>query len=99
MKLSGSRFKTNKRKYSVTKQIIKLWNSLPQDAMEAKNVNEFKKGLDKFMEDMCTDSYQKQWSRCILGLWKCLRYSLLEVEIKCKGKGYAILFLFLKLFP
>lgn len=60
MKLSGSRFKTNKRKYSFTKHIIKLWNSLPQDAIEAKNINEFKKCLDKFMEDMCTDSYQKQ---------------------------------------
>lgn len=60
MKLSGSRFKTNKRKSSFTKHIIKLWNSLPQDAMEAKTINEFRKGLDKFMEDMCTDSYQKQ---------------------------------------
>lgn len=39
MKLSSSRFKTNKRKYCFTKHIIKFWNSLPQDAMEAKNIN------------------------------------------------------------
>lgn len=60
MKLSGSKFKTNKRKYSFTKLVIKLRNSFPQDAMEANNIKEFRKGLDKFMEDMCTDSYQKQ---------------------------------------
>lgn len=63
MKLAGSKFKTNRRKYSFTKLVIKLRNSFPQDAMEANNIKEFKKGLDKFMEDMCTDSYQKQRSR------------------------------------
>ena len=99
MKLSCSRFKTNKRKYSFTKHIIKLWNSLPQDAMEAKTINEFKKGLDKFMEDMCTDSYQKQRSRYSLGLWKSLSYSLSELERICKGKIYATLFQFLELLP
>jgi len=99
MKLSDSRFKTNKRKYSFTKHIIKLWNSLPQDATEAKNINEFKNGLDKFMEDMCTDIYQKQRSRYRPGLWASLSYSLSEVERLCKGKVYTPLFSFLKLLP
>lgn len=99
MKLSGSRYKTNKRKSTFTNHIIILWNSLPQDAMEAKNINEFKKGLDKFMEDMRTDSYQKQWSRYSLGLCKSLRYSLLEVERMCKGKVYATPFLLLENLP
>lgn len=54
MKLAGSKFQANRRKYSFTKQVIKLWHSLRQDAMEANNIKEFKKCLDKFVADMCT---------------------------------------------
>lgn len=60
MKLAGSKFQTNRRKYSFTKQVIKLWHSLQQDAMEANNIKEFKKCLDRFVADMCTDSHQQQ---------------------------------------
>lgn len=51
------------------------------------------------MEDMCTDSYQKQWSRYSLGLGKSLSYSLSEVERIWKGKVYATPFLFHELPP
>lgn len=34
--------------------VIKLWNSVPQDVAEAKNINEFKKRLDKFTGDRST---------------------------------------------
>lgn len=58
MKLSGSRYKRNKRKYSSTNYIVKLTAT---GCCGAKNINEFKKGLDKFLEDMCMeDTYQKQ---------------------------------------
>jgi len=36
MKLSGSRFTANKRKYFLTQIIIKLWRSLPQNVVETK---------------------------------------------------------------
>lgn len=34
--------------------VIKLWNSPPQDVAEAKNINEFKRRLDKFTGDKST---------------------------------------------
>lgn len=50
-KCSGAGSKADKRKYFFTQHIITLWNVLPQDVMEAKSINEFKKkGLDKFMQ-------------------------------------------------
>lgn len=51
MKLSGSRLKTNKRKYFFTQYIIKLGNSLLEDAVKAQSINTFKKELGKFMEN------------------------------------------------
>lgn len=51
MKLSGSRLKTNKRKYFFTQYIIKLGNSLLEDAVKAQSINIFKKELGKFMEN------------------------------------------------
>lgn len=41
MKLSG-RFRTNRRKYFFKQPIIKLWNLLLQDVMEAESINELK---------------------------------------------------------
>lgn len=41
MKLSG-RFRTNRRKYFFNQPIIKLWNLLLQDVMEAESINELK---------------------------------------------------------
>lgn len=44
-KCSGARSKADKRKYFFTQHTITLWNLLPQDVMEAKSINEFKKRI------------------------------------------------------
>jgi len=49
MKLS-SRFRTNKRKYFFKQPVIKLWNLLLQDVMEAESINELKMWLDKLTD-------------------------------------------------
>uniref|UniRef100_K7EXW6 Reverse transcriptase domain-containing protein n=1 Tax=Pelodiscus sinensis TaxID=13735 RepID=K7EXW6_PELSI len=49
MKLMGSRFKTNKRKF-FTQRVVNLWNSLPEEAVKARTIIEFKEKLDNFME-------------------------------------------------
>lgn len=46
----SSGFRTHKRKVVFTQSIIKLWNSLPQDAVMATGIEGFKRGMDNFME-------------------------------------------------
>lgn len=36
---------------------LAVWNSLSQDVVEAKGINGFKEGLEKFMEEKPTGSY------------------------------------------
>lgn len=43
MKLKGRKFKTDARKYFFTPGVIKLWNSLPQEVVEVKNLAVFQR--------------------------------------------------------
>lgn len=45
---AGPGIHADQRHRSPTQRVIKLWNSLPQDAMSAKNIHSFEKRLDKF---------------------------------------------------
>ena len=38
--------------------IVKLWNSLPQDVVTATNLDGFKRGLDKFLEEKAINGYE-----------------------------------------
>ena len=51
MKLFGGRFRSDNRKCSFTHVIVKLWNSLPQDVAMATNLDDFKRGVGKFLEE------------------------------------------------
>lgn len=52
MKLVGSMFKTNKRKIFFTWYIIKVWDLLPPDVVEAENLDIFIQGMDTRLEEM-----------------------------------------------
>ena len=50
-KIKKNYCKSNTRKYSFTNRIVDLWNSLPQEVINAKDVRQFEALLDKFWED------------------------------------------------
>lgn len=58
IKLNSGKFKTGKKKY-LFKHEIKLWNSLPQEAVETKNLTRFKMELDIYMDKRNVQSYKK----------------------------------------
>ena len=51
VKPNDGKFRTDKRKYFFTQLTVELWNSLPQDVVMVSNLDTFKVGLDKPMED------------------------------------------------
>ena len=57
MKLIGGRSRTNKRKDFFTQCRVKLWHLLPQDVVMATNLDDFKRGLDKFLEVKAVNGY------------------------------------------
>ncbi|CAM4413494.1 unnamed protein product, partial [Caretta caretta] len=57
MKLMGSSFKTNKRKFFFTQCTVNLWNSLPEEVVKARTTTGFKRELDKFMEVKSINGY------------------------------------------
>ena len=40
----------NTRKYSFCYQVVDLWNQLPEDIVEAKTKNSFRRRLDRYLE-------------------------------------------------
>ena len=55
MKLIGGRFRTDTKDF-FTQRIVTLENSLPQDLV-ATNLDGFKRGLDKFLEEKAIHGY------------------------------------------
>ena len=49
-KLFQRRYKKDIRKYSFTNRIVTIWNSLPNDVVNAPSINSFKNRLDAFWD-------------------------------------------------
>lgn len=45
MKLKGTKFRTDKKKYFFTQQVIKMCSLLPVNIMVATGIDSFKKGI------------------------------------------------------
>lgn len=57
VKLKGGKIKTDQRRYIFIQRVIRLWNSLPQEVVEAKNIARFKEGLNVGMDIKNIQSY------------------------------------------
>ena len=69
MKLEKKAFRLDNRKYFFTQRVIDYWNALPQTAIDAKNVNEFKGKLEVHLQNI------------IRGLHKPLAFSLSPIPL------------------
>jgi len=49
LKIRGSRFRTEMRRNYFSQRVMKLWNSLPREAVEAALVSTFKTQLYRFL--------------------------------------------------
>ena len=58
LRLSVGRVRTDKRKYFFTQHVVSLWNSLPQDVVMASGLDDFKRGLDKFLKEKSITGYK-----------------------------------------
>lgn len=56
LKLAGGGFKTNKKMSFFKQHVGNLWNSLPQEFVEAESRARFKRGLGKFMDKKFVNS-------------------------------------------
>ena len=63
LQLSAGRVRTDKRKYFFTQQVVSLWNFLPQDVVMASGLDNFKRGLDRFLEEKSIAGYKNVISR------------------------------------
>ena len=61
MKLYKEFAKKDVRKYNFVVRIVDLWNSLPEQVVESRNVNAFKDNLDKHWrsQELVTDYKSK----------------------------------------
>ena len=61
MKLYKEKKKKDVRKYNFVVRIVDLWNSLPEQVVESRNVNAFKDNLDKHWrsQELVTDYKSK----------------------------------------
>jgi len=50
MKLSKQQASLDVRKFSFSQRVVKEWNKLPQEVIDATSVNQFKNRLDKFWQ-------------------------------------------------
>ena len=46
LRIRGKPFRTEVRKNFFTQRVVNVWNSLPQNVVEAKTLSDFKKKLD-----------------------------------------------------
>ena len=58
LQLNVGRVRTDQRKDFFTQQVVSLWNSLPQDVVISSDLDAFKRGLDRFLEEKSITSYK-----------------------------------------
>jgi len=49
LEIRGSQFKTELRRNLFSQRVVNLWNSLPNEAVEATSLNVFKTQIDTFL--------------------------------------------------
>ena len=84
------------RKYSFSQRVINDWNKLPNDCVNASNVNMFKNRIDIFdkgrlhIDEKIVGLSISQWLPCPLAIWNLLfgmAILLNLVKYCCHGNG------------
>ena len=57
MRIRSKPFKTEVRRNFFTQRLVNVWNSLPQDVVEAKTLSDLKKKLDMVLGDKGIKGY------------------------------------------
>ena len=57
LRIRGRPFRTEMRKNFFSQRVVKVWNSLPQKAVEASSLDAFKRELDRALKDSGVRGY------------------------------------------
>ena len=61
MRIRGKSFRTEVRRKFFTQRVVNVWNSLPQNVVEAKTLCDFKKKLDLALGAKGIKGYGRKW--------------------------------------
>ena len=61
MRIRGKDFRTEARRNFFTQRVVNVWNSLPQNVVEAKTLSDFRKKLDIALVAKGIKGYGRKW--------------------------------------